>query len=49
MEEDYYIEFLNKDKNFKLDIKHFSQYEEALEWGKNNLENFHIDMIRRSR
>lgn len=41
-----YIEFLNKDKNFKHDKKHFHNYELALKWGKLNFENFNIDMIK---
>jgi predicted transcriptional regulator len=41
----YYIEFLNKDKNFQRDKKIFDSYELAIEWGKSNFENFNIDMI----
>ena len=41
-----YIEFLNKKKNFKKDIKNFNSYAEALNYGKNNLDNFSPDMIK---
>ena len=42
----YYIEFLNKKKGFKRDKKEFSSYEDAIAWGRKNLENFNSDMIR---
>ena len=42
----YYIEFLNKNKNFRQDIKYFDSYETALKWGKINISNFCIDFIR---
>ena len=42
----YYIEFLNKEKGFKRDKKEFSSYEDAIAWGRKNLENFNSDMIR---
>ena len=42
----YYIEFLNKDKNFTKDTKNFADYSLALKWGRKNLENFSPDMIR---
>ena len=41
-----YIEFLNKKKNFKKDIKNFNSYSEALNYGKNNFDNFRPDMIK---
>ena len=41
-----YIEFLNKKKNFKKDIKNFNSYAEALNYGKNNFDNFSPDMIK---
>lgn len=41
-----YIEFLNKDKGFKVDRKEFESYEIAIEWGVANLDNFHIDMVK---
>ena len=39
------IEYLNKDKNFQKDTVYFETWEDAKEYGKENLENFHIDMI----
>lgn len=47
-----YIEYLNSKKNFQKDRQDFTgkdfseAYDKAEEWGKNNLENFHPDMIR---
>ena len=41
-----YIEFLNKDKGFKKDIKHFNSYEKAVKWAKENFEKFNPDMIK---
>ena len=46
-----YIDYLNKDNNFREDRVYFlgATYESALKkatkWGKKNLDNFHIDMI----
>jgi hypothetical protein len=40
-----YIEFLNKDKGYKKDVKNFKSYEEAVKWGRNNFDNFNSDMI----
>lgn len=45
MKNSVYILFMNKEKNFKLDIKSFETYEDALIWGKLFLENFSTDMI----
>jgi len=48
MEKGCYIDFLNKDKNFQEDRKNFegdNAYEDAIKWGRENLEKFHIDMI----
>lgn len=42
----HYIDFLNKDKGFKQDREYFDNWEDAVNWGKANLENFNIDMIR---
>ncbi len=45
----YYIEFLNKDKNFQCDVKEFrgdNAEEDAKKWGKKNIERFHGDMLR---
>jgi hypothetical protein len=41
-----FIEFLNKDKGHKKDIKSFNSYEEAVKWGKSNFERFDPDMIK---
>jgi hypothetical protein len=41
-----YIEFLNKKKNFQIDRKYFNTDEEAMAWGRKNLGNFNIDMLR---
>lgn len=43
--EKIYIEFLNKDKNFKVDRIYFESYKEAKIWGINNIHNFNIDFI----
>ena len=48
MKEHYIIEFLNCKKDFQKDSVQFQgmqAYEEAVLWGKKNLENFHLDMI----
>lgn len=50
--ETYYIEFLNKEKNFARDRKIFKNkdtqksFNDAIKWGKKNISNFHLDMIR---
>jgi hypothetical protein len=41
-----YIEYLNKNKGFKKDIKNFISYNNALIWGKKNINNFNNDMIK---
>jgi antirestriction protein ArdC len=41
----HYIEFHNKDKNHKKDKKLFISYEEAVKWGRSELDNFNQDMI----
>ena len=49
MKEHYFIEYLNCKKNFQKDSVQFqgpNAYELAIEWGKKNLENFQLDMIR---
>lgn len=40
-----YIDFLNKDNNFKQERKTFTCYGIAFTWGKENLEKFDSDMI----
>ena len=49
MKEHYIIEYLNCKKNFQKDSVQFQgphAYEEAVLWGKKNLENFNMDMIK---
>ena len=44
-----YIEYLNASQNFQKDIVYFegeTAYEDAIAWGKTNLENFNLDMIK---
>lgn len=41
-----FIEYLNKSKNFQIDREYFNDFEQAKIWGKENLENFNIDMIK---
>jgi hypothetical protein len=45
-EEKIYIEFLNKNKNYQRDKKDFNSYEKAVAWGRKNLDNFNVDMIK---
>lgn len=45
MSELYFIEYLNKDKNFNTDKVGFRLYDDAIKWGKSNLTNFDLDMI----
>lgn len=40
-----YIDYLNKDKNFKKDTAVFKSYEDAKVYGYANIENFNLDMI----
>ena len=49
MKEHYIIEYLNCKKDFQKDCVQFKgmqAYEEALTWGKKNLDNFQLDMIK---
>ena len=41
-----YIQFLNAEKNFKIDSKEFESIEDAFKWGISNIENFNLDMIK---
>jgi hypothetical protein len=41
-----YIDYLNKDKNFKADRIYFESLESAKVWALNNLENFNPDVIK---
>jgi len=43
------IEYLNKDKNYNIDTMYFSgenMWESAVDWGRNNIDNFTLDMIK---
>ena len=45
----YFIEYLNASNNFQKDIIYFkgvNAYEDAKTWGKTNLDNFNLDMIK---
>lgn len=46
VQEQWYIEFLNKKKNFRPDIKYFSTYEQAKEWALKNFDKFDPDYIK---
>jgi hypothetical protein len=49
MKEHYIIEYLNCKKSFQKDSVQFKgthAYEEAVTWGKKNLDNFQLDMIK---
>ena len=41
-----YIEYLNKSKGFKRDRKYFDSDDQAIKWGRKNLGNFNMDMLR---
>jgi hypothetical protein len=45
-DQSFYIEYLNKDKGFKKDRKKFTDYQKAVSYGKKNLSNFNMDMIK---
>ena len=49
IKKDFYIEYLNKKKNFQPDREYFKSFEDAEKWGRKNLGNFNIDMIRSNR
>ena len=42
----YYIDYLNKKKNFKQDRKYFDSYNSAFSWAMKNFERFDRDMIK---
>ncbi len=49
MNEHYIIEYLNCKESFQKDSVQFKgpqAFEEAVLWGKKNLENFQLDMIK---
>ncbi len=44
-----YIEFMNKKKGFRkdrIDFEGKTAYKDAIEWGRNNIDNFKVDMIK---
>jgi hypothetical protein len=43
--EKFYIDYLNKDKNFTVDRIYFETYENAQIWALENFEKFDPDMI----
>ena len=40
-----YVDFMNKDKGFKVERKYFRTYEDAEKWARNEFEKFYPDMI----
>lgn len=45
-QKEFYIEYLNKNKNFAKDKKYFSTYENALKFLQQNFEKYSIDSIK---
>lgn len=48
MKEKLKIEYLNSKKNLQMDCIEFEgtdAYEQDIKWVRDNLENFHVDMI----
>jgi hypothetical protein len=43
---EFSIRYLNKKKNYQADTKIFKTYKEALNWGRENIDNFNADMIK---
>ncbi|MCX8482559.1 MAG: hypothetical protein ORN50_03190 [Crocinitomicaceae bacterium] len=44
-----YIEYLNKDKGFKVDKISFTgtnAHQDCVRWGRENLGNFNLDMVK---
>jgi len=46
VKEKVFIEYLNKDKGYKMDRKYFNSYEEAERWARMNFDKFDTDYIR---
>jgi hypothetical protein len=44
----FYIEYLNKDKNFAIDRIYFDNYQDAINWAIKNLSIFSTDIIKLS-
>jgi hypothetical protein len=45
MKTEIYIEYLNKNNGHAIDTIFFKSYEEAIVWGRKNLDNFNSDVI----
>ena len=46
VKEKVFIEYLNKDKGYKMDRKYFNSYQEAERWARDNFDKFDTDYIR---
>lgn len=44
--EKHYIDYLDCKKKFKQVRREFDNYEDAVKWGRENLSNFNIDMVK---
>ena len=42
----FYIEYLNKDKDFRQDSIAFNTYQKAFDWAVINISNFQLDIIK---
>lgn len=42
----YKIEYLDCTKNFRHTEIFFDDHDDAVKWGRENLPNFHMDMVR---
>lgn len=45
-DKEWYIEYFNASKGHQRDKKYFDTVEEAMEWGRSNIDNFNQDMVR---
>lgn len=43
--DEVYIDYRNKDKNYKTDRKSFKSYDDAVKWARKEFESFNPDMI----
>ena len=46
VKEKVFIEYLNKDKGYKMDRKYFNSYQQAERWARDNFDKFDSDYIR---
>jgi len=46
IKEKVFIEYLNKDKGYKMDRKYFNSYQQAERWARDNFDKFNTDYIR---